>query len=1501
MLAVERMTGISAEAAATLGSMRGTFPALSQGLLVEPSLTLGACERVFSGMRSGTGPWEPLPTGGFALLLREVDVSGESATLTATDGLIRDILSAPESIREHLSPLREVLRRLLTEALLNVHEHAYAKGAPAKAWVSVVCLPAMSARSLYQIDSMLASEERSFLKSLGEKQVLELAVADAGFGIPRSLALAAEKLLPALADKVRGVSSARRSHEEARAQMHAGLCYYGFDHDSTSRNETNKKFRTPEHALNWRGLYRCYRQVAELGGGITVTSGRGRSGYLRAGDGVQAFHVVLPGRTDLPGTLLTVRLPLPVRPRPAPPAIFAPEGTPIELKGGVIRWDRLHAENPSTATRNGSVRSSLEFVAVALPFMELVRDEEQAAESRLPLRQIRLALKRLELHCVPVFCFARLPEAWQDSLRAFVADENWHSAFDGPPRLLGFLSPDESIRWVFAGAIPQEAQPALQRFEEEGRWQMPKGARDIIEKLFTELRAHHAGTIQWNQKSREFLLLPHRGTLSGQDYARVVETAFAQYWDRADVKKEVLTEVSGKVILLPTGTCVRRHFSVFKMLNQSPALSTALSRAFAHHLSEVFHGERITLVLDQPASRFIAHALLEGANCESEIYTLDEFARRLPAARSVVLFADTIFKGDTACRAIDEIRSLRYRVALVVAAADLRPERNKRHLQNVPFTALVSPEDFSAEVVPDPGDMEKIQTDSITNVPLLDAASTFIEIAEHEGRRSLLKEHPELFCAGFHVRSGRTHTIALPLSRILDLEGGDERLAEWLTETVVSALERIGRLMKEHDVVLFSWFDSRVGNVVERVAARLREPELGASGVFSVRMPVIYRGSDMIYPRAGSDPLSGCAEITTGRFPFAGRRRPNEKYIAVYLADSAVTGNSLREFLHRVGTAAMPAASAVVAVVGVNRLNPAEVRFFDLCPELCGTNRPHLSFAFDYLFSLQIRSRAGEGPIWNHLFEAILGDPALRIAELREYIDQLRRRTERLNSKEPLLHLFCPDAQPLTVTAEVVRFRHLLALNQQNEPVVLEIVALLHQLTNELTEDSTLLNILALEPALLLDPPLRQFGREAILQLARRVLKSEASLPLKSDALAVIAGFPGGLRQMLHGIAPQVFAEPVLRRQLAALLLVQQRQLPDSASTLVQTCFQTLDLEAQRHAEHLLQIVTVSTEIQRAHREPARDLYFREVIEKLGSHMLHHSETLETEWDGVNFQLFSLIEEWDTRGVLARKTETIETLRRARVFAEKILLPAFSALAYFAGGQGQAKLAEVLVDGEVKARELLSSLEHRLPNDNRGPGKEQVRSLMKAFQRLQEATWLAPSAERLGRPEFSTAKGPLPLALFQTFSSPPDLLFHLAEEMLGSASAFSKIGAFSSSANPHQLTVCPVPTHTLSYIFSLLLTNIKKHGITAGLNVQIPPNYPHSASDGTHSWAVEIINPLGKEHNGKGHGLEVARTSVVQYGIKIESDELVPKETWRTLVTIPHCFFFRRIHDAQPL
>ena len=1488
------LTRCSAEAAAGLAAMHSILGKAEPILSVNSSRN--PCEKILAGERNHSSPWVSLVLGGAAMPVREVDVSKVDDIASAVENMLGDILKVKGPVREHFPKLKEVFNRTLTEALLNVHEHAYLPGSPNRAWVSVVCFPAGAMP--YETETTLSDQEKDYLRPLQDKYVLEIAVADAGIGIPRTLAASAESIMPELLNHVRHVSSGRNVYEVSRAKIHAALCYYSLNHYSTSKNEKSKTFKTPEHALNWRGLYRCYRQVAELGGSIAVTSGRGRAGYASFKEEIRPFQVVTLGETDFPGTLLSIRLPLPIVRRTSHVPKSQSATAPIKMQEEPIPLGRMENLTGFDPVKEARFEKALQFVSVTTPFVELTLETDSIKPNTLPFPKFRQIIRNVALHSIPIFCFLEMRPDWKAHLRAFTASEKWSSAFDGPPRLVGFLTAKREIHWVFVGAIPQEAEQAVLQLESQGRVSR-RNMSSIVKTLCHELLSHHPNAIFWDAGSHEFGLHHHHALMLLPDYLRALTSAFNQFWAIETVKAEVITSKRGKVILLPTGTCVRNHFSVFKLLNHCPALTGALGRAFGSRLDEIFEGGRITIVLDQPSSRYVAHALLEDIEGAFDTYSVDELVGRDLPTSNVVLFADSIFKGHTASRAVEEIRSLGYQVSDVIAVADLRADRSPSKIAGAPFWSLIIPEGFEAIVVPVSGKEDKIQTDAITNVPLLETASTFVEITEDEERRQLLINNPKFFCAGYHVRSGRTHTYSIPLRGLLTHDSGEGNLAEWFVRLITRNLQKLGKSTTRRDLVLFSWFDSRVGTLVERVAALLREPPHEVGGVFSVKMPIVYRGQDIIYPRAGSDPLAGCSEIVSDGFSFVGRSRPNEGYIAIYLADSAVTGNSLREFLYRLTKAQNPNADVVIAIVGVNRLNPAEVRFFELIHGLSGMADHRLSFAYDYLFTLQIRSVPGRGPIWNPLLEAALTDPGLRVGELRDYIAQIALRAEQLENQNPLLHLFCPEASPETLPYEVVRFRHLLALNQQNEPVTIDIIALVDKLTKESTEEPALLTVLALEPDLLNDPPLRQFARPAIMRMAVRVLRNpDRSLALKSDALTVMAAFPHGLKQNLTDVASEIFATPTLWRQLAVLLLVQQRRLGEPAAPLIEACL-AFPFKDKAIAANLSHTVSVATELQRANREQGRNSDYGTRIQNLGSHLLHHAESLERDWDGVDLYLFSLIGEWreNDPSDVVRKSKVIDLLSRGCKFAQNIIIPSFTSIAYFARHQAQVELANSLEDGQIGALGQLRTIENLIPSEPALLTKDLARRLFNAFQKLRKTTWYSPSSERLSRSDFSAnAVGALPKAMNDVFSAPSNLLINVAEEIFGAVESFLPSGEFRSGDTPLHLTVCPVPRETVEHIFRLLLNNIRERTDVEPV-VAIPAGYPLPSSDGTgtHTWAIEIFNNIDRHPSGTGRGIEIARSRASRYMVRIESSPLTENKVWRTMIAIPNCFYFKPI------
>jgi hypothetical protein len=1495
-ISVKDVRSLPAEVIAALGAIRSCFPSFEGRFPISETPGSLPWERVLNGLPPNGPDWENLPQGGTSLLLREVNLIDEVSLESAVNGLVQDISSAPRNFNQQLLNLREIIRRLLTEALLNVHEHAYAKQQPHKAWVAATVLPRDAVRNVRSNGERVDSIERTWLEGVRQDYVFELAVADIGVGLPKKLAPATMKLSPKLGEVISTLSSGSARFSEVRAEVHADLCDHAFRHYSTSKSE--HEFRSDFHRLNWRGLYRCYRQLMELGGFIAISSGQGRAGYAYSADRIGSFKDTLGSKADLPGTLVNFRIPLPAKTRSVS---FQKGGTShgpqLVFGRPPLAWTTFQEpinHNLISPTGIPSVKS--EYVALSLPFVELITEMESAEESHIPFLRLRRALEQIDQVTIPIVCFgaARFQD-WAEQLRCYVPEASWRSSLDGPPRLVGWLGSEDLVNWTFAGAVPESAEAALKLFEEQGSWRNTQNNQPVVIRFFQELRSHYPDLVRWEKESRVFRLIPFSGLISREQFEPAFNEAFIQYWRQPGVKDEVVTDIERTAIVLPNGKRLKRHLSVFRLLNQSQSVTTATGRLLSYHLKEASTDGKITVVVAQAASRYIAHALLEGCRDDYEVFTVEELLRRSNPNRRIILFLETVFLGETALRVIQDLRGLGFTVVRVIACADLRPVRRELQLEGVPLYGLVHPE-FRVEEISDSEGYREFQTDALTNVPIPYSPSKFINLASAVEHQEVLNSNPSLFCIGFHTRGGRFHTFSLPLRNILALQEGKGIVTDWACKMFAQSLETMGFQTGSQEIVIFTLFDSKINSIINHIATTLRQPPYIVDATFLVRMPVAHTGSDAVYPQAESNPLAGCAEVGMETFSFVSKRKPKPGYLALYLSDASVTGNSVREFLYRVASASAPAPRAVVALVVVNRLSPAEVRFFDLCKQIHTSNEKRLPFRYDYLFNLQIRSRALDPPSRHPLLQSIFAEPLFRVGELRDYVEKLQERATRMTPSEGLRHVFCPEGDAYAISTNAVRFRHLLALNEQNEPVVLEIVKHLQALDSPETEDFSVLCILALEPNLLRDRFLRQFGRQTIMDLAARVLSdSNSPLPLKSDALVVLAAFPRMLTEAFGRVSKVILENDVLRRQASLLLLLNEFERGESAVEVFMSCFNRLSSAQRKIAERTSELLKVCSAIQRANRLPDRETRLQKALENLGSKMLHHAAAMENDWDGVATQLSTLENYWSTIASKDRRLAVHANCRRAVRLVEDVILPGFTALSYFARAQSEPALAKDLDDAFLKAQMLLTEFKQLLPSQPDRLAKQDAIALNKAFSALREATWLAPTTDRLLRGDLpDKGSGPLPEAFPKLFASPSNLLCQVAEEVFSQRTAFHALTELTPKRTPPSLTVCRAPVDSLRHIYRLVLGNINRCGELQ--SIRVSAELAQSAQ-GKHTWKALISNKVSKgDLHGQGVGLERAEQIGSRFDIAIESLPNESTKSWHTTIIVPGCF---QLHQLQ--
>ncbi len=442
-----------------------------------------------------------LPSGAYATGVIPLSLSGEN-TLGESARLVCDLaFAAPAASKDAQSVhLRGVLRRVVYEALLNVFEHAYTIENEQRAWVTVTMTPLPMAKSLHQNDTSLTPKEQRWFESVTAPWIVEVCVGDIGVGIPERLALNGCKHIPGFSEEYKQFGAGQREFRNRRANMHQVLCDHAFRHYSTSKSDD--RFHNEHHRLNWRGLYRCYRQVMDLGGCIALTSGRGRAGYASIRDRAMGFQDQLSFDNEIPGTMFLIRLPVGGVPekRASIPRI-SPNREPVHLAEVIVSWHSPDGHSQAKLSPTKTEESiQTQFIGLAMPFCEFTDGNEELKAGQIAVSVLRKALEQFQQHEVPVICFGDMESHLKHGLRAGVPLGQGRVAL-GTPRLTAFLRADACLEWSVAGLIPEEFEREIRELEEEGRTG-PKLETDALWLEFAEeLEAHYRDLLVFDPTS----------------------------------------------------------------------------------------------------------------------------------------------------------------------------------------------------------------------------------------------------------------------------------------------------------------------------------------------------------------------------------------------------------------------------------------------------------------------------------------------------------------------------------------------------------------------------------------------------------------------------------------------------------------------------------------------------------------------------------------------------------------------------------------------------------------------------------------------------------------------------------------------------------------------------------------------------------------------------------------------------------------------------------------
>jgi hypothetical protein len=1005
-------------------------------------------------------------------------------------------------------------KAVFTEALLNILEHAYFPRQERVAFEAITITAVPEMRNLKNL-AYISDEELAWFENYEGRLMLEIAVADHGRNVPATLWKSyCDEHQEICKNAQFNIGSTKGNLE--RSTLHQDIVLWSFDHRSTRK--TPKQFRSELALLNWRGLHRALNSTSRFNGCLILRSGQTRTGFVFNENVATSLSPVVK-QHEFPGTSLTLRIPI------IPNKYLSRKynSRPKHGTAPIIKLQRILEGKAKRISLNDLAPDHVAAVGVTHPFKTY--DEKTVQDQLLPI------IRQIPPHIVSFHLFASLESGTlSDQLPAFQMNS---LALDlGPPRLIAFFRPGESLKWKFVGIIPEFARSFIGHLENSGVAEI--GDDPKLQIFADRITRAYFPFLRIDQSS--LLLVHFNSQLSIDNVFQATQLAFNQW--SATNSDTWLYNSAENIVLLTTGRAVKNYVSVLKILYSDDLVAQAVSWEFNRILEELRRiYPQLCIVTESEASYFIANIL------QTEQSPLDIFIGDLPgnhfSERPIVVFADAINKGETLFSLLQNLNNC----VGVICCIDLRPKYTPIITEkNIPITALLQYPFDSEEVSLSPQQNHNIlEVDAVTHIPGDSAASDSFKIGTNEDRDNFIASSTNLFRYGLHRSGGRTHIVSLSNQDILNLHA--DQLIGWIKEIIEPEIEAQSKTRTLEDIVFFTRNEASIKVVVEKLAKGLL---LNGRNVFQAIIPVVPSGPREIFGRPTHELFHGLQSFR----PLELFYQP-KNFLAVYLDDACVTGKSLLNFLIQIsnaGTDQLP--SAVLTIPMLSRFSPAEESFYrTICKTLSavGTSGRDIPFTFCPLFRLQIRSFDKiQSTYIYELLSRISSRQSLLDARLQQYVETIsnnfsqafsntiRTTSETSSFQHPFYSGKKPEAESLS--DNVLRIRHLISLQEQNVGVLSELLSEILYVCS--IDDDTLLILLALEPDLLKNLQISRECRSDIVRLAMRAIASESTEPaIKSDAICVMALLGQALFYNIIEILEGIKNHPDLIDQFLVLLL----------------------------------------------------------------------------------------------------------------------------------------------------------------------------------------------------------------------------------------------------------------------------------------------------------------------------------------------------------------------------
>lgn len=1345
-----------------------------------------------SGVWSRPQPNWKRPAHCHCISLRRVSLASAQAVTKLSSSLASTINLLPDDVLFDLRyEICAAVDRVAREAFANILEHAYPAGQERLAYMcATVSPPSYSSDEDESEFEVTTSEEKGWFKeNSGKGLVLEIAIGDCGLGVPATLQKAAQtkklELLP---------EGGHNTPDQQRRFLHQQLCRFAFHHSSTRKGDED--FKSPAAKLNWRGLHRCVHSTEHLGGTILLSSGAGRAGYAFVKQQMRPLGLAAKRGIDLPGTMIVLRFSTSFK------------GSRVQaVSAGSRSSQNLQLTSFQSAANPTSVpnveltfdSTAPQIIGLSFPFSEMMQTEDLVNH-----------VTKLPSGIVAALLLAEIPETTLAELRATSMD--WESCHEGFPRLLLVWRPD-GFRWKIAGSLPVSPQldTILHQLESTGSADLSSSDANV-RRFAHELATTYPHFLHHNHDSERLRFVLPQPAIDPADFSRALTEAF-EALIAGDNTNLYFVAPLGHAYLLPTGRLVRKFISALHLIRTLPVLRAALSHSLSQLLEQEGNIGDLSLVVDGPTSYFLASALIRNLRSKPRLI-LPGANLSITDGTKAIVFVDVVFSTETVGRLVADLRSRGLNAALVIAALDLRkvkwPQvRWRNDLRNIVRIRSLLPISFDPEVLPRDSALQVIEIDAVTHAPAPSEASPFVALGTSPARDEFLSARDGLFTSGFHRIGGRVHSVSLSTGRLVEVASNE--ISGWIVSETASFLAQHSDHQLGKDVVLFSRPESHIAKLAERVGRDICRQAPQFQRVFIANLTVTPFGARPVFPRQPASLLADVREILSSVDLFAGEVADN--FFGIYLDDAAISGNSLRDFYTKAGALETPIPGALLGVLIVNRMSPGENRFLDLHRQIASakTSAPILT-ELRSLFRLQVRLADRD------LVESV-SEVISQIYErrqyyddrLRSYVDSIRERADRV-FRSPQMpaslvvrHPFYPtdDLASENVSVRAIRIRHLLALQQQNEGVIAEI---LKELSFAQAEgDVSILSMLALEPYLLKEDPIVSEGSQILTDLCLIAIRGEYSAQTKSDAIAVFAMTPSEFLPHLTHVLRAIKDNDRLVSAAAVFLLALCRRERSWQESILQS-IDEIDWTPSNQ-QWLRDMVNVP--------DVLADKYL--VDDELTATNRIHSLVSATwthlglqQWQEFDGAIKALVDEPDS----PIEDNDTELARTCLEYADRSLNPGLGAIHYFALHKPDLDSANKIFDSlleSTRAQAQIGRIIVKSGESKNDPVNKQ--DLQNAWNRLRRSTLKAASPLRfLGQIEpVSADPSTIEKFLPMFFSSPHLILRALIVEDLQGFTINIAVEPFE-----NKTVVVKVPTSAIHHVLEILLGNVSIHGEPEG-------------------------------------------------------------------------------------